>query len=180
LSERRVVDAEPLLRALVARQVDFVVIGGIALVLHGSARITQDLDVCFAHDEANRTALGRALSDLGARLRGVAEDVPFVADARTLHNAEVLTLQTANGDLDVLARPAGAPAYRVLREEAECFDLGGFAVRVASIDHLIAMKRAAGRQKDLADVVELETIKRLRRTASPSGRRERRPPGDVT
>jgi hypothetical protein len=73
------------------------------------------------------------------------------------------TLETADGDIDLLARPTGAPAYRVLHAEAERYDLGGFMIRVASLDHLIAMKRAAGRQKDLADVTELETIKRLRR-----------------
>lgn len=163
MTERSPLDARPLLRCLVARQVDFVVIGGIALVLHGSARITKDLDVCSATDEANLAALGHALTELRARLRGVPDEVPFTPDQQTLRSIEVLTLDTPDGELDVLARPAGAPAYRVLREAAERYDLGGFAVRVASIDHLIAMKRAAGRQKDLADVTELETIKRLRR-----------------
>lgn len=163
VGDRRALDTRPLLAMLVAHRVDFVVIGGIALVLHGSARVTQDLDVCFATDDANLDALGSALAELGARVRGVREDVPFVPDARMLRSVEVLTLDTPRGALDVLARPAGAPAYRVLREEADRLDLRGFAVRVASLDHLIAMKRATGRDKDLVDVTELETIKRLRR-----------------
>jgi len=100
---------------------------------------------------------------LGARLRGVPEDVPFVPDARTLRAVDVLTLETTAGALDVLARPVGAPPCEVLRGGADRYDIGGFAVLVASIGHLIAMKRAAGRPKDSADIAELEAIVRLRR-----------------
>jgi hypothetical protein len=140
-----------------------VVIGGIAAVLHGSPRTTFDLDICFATDERNLEALGEVLIELDARLKGVDEQVPFVPDARTLRRVELLTLETSAGELDVLATPAGAPPYARLRRNAERLDLGGFRVLVASIDDLLAMKRAAGRTKDLADVEELEAIKRLRR-----------------
>lgn len=163
MPERRALHAKDILGVLTAHRVDFVVIGGIALILHGSARNTFDVDVCFAGDDDNLAAFSSALTELGASLRGGAESAPFTPDARTLRQVEVLTLETPKGELDVLARPAGAPAYRVLREEAKRVDLGGFAVRVASLDHLLAMKRATGRAKDLADVSELETIKRLRR-----------------
>jgi hypothetical protein len=155
-------DPERILRALVGRGVDFVVIGGIAAVLHGSARNTFDLDVCFATDDVNLNALGDVLVELGARLRGVREDVPFTPDARTLRRVELLTLATVAGDFDVIARPSGAPAYAALRRRAERFDLGGFAVLVASVEDLIAMKQAAGRAKDIQDVAELEAILRLR------------------
>jgi len=161
-AEPAALDVRRILRALVARGVDFVVIGGIAAVLHGSARTTFDLDLAFSQDAANREALARVLLDLNARLRGVSEDVPFTPDARALHEIEVLTLATDAGDLDVLARPAGAPPYARLRARADRYDLGGFAVLVAGLPDLIAMKRAAGRPKDLADVEELETILRLR------------------
>ena len=144
------------------RGVDFVVIGGIAAVLHGSARNTFDLDICFATDDANLAALGDVLSALRARLKGVGEDVAFVPDARTLRQIELLALVTTLGELDVLTRPPGAPAYQDLRRKADRYDLGGFNVSVASIDDLIAMKHAAGRTKDLLDVEELEAIRRLR------------------
>ena len=121
-----------------------------------------DLDICFATDDANLIALGDVVIALGARLKGVDEDVPFVPDARTLRGVELLTLVTSLGELDVLARPPGAPAFQELRRNADRYDLGGFNVCVASIDDLIAMKEAAGRAKDLLDIEELEAIKRLR------------------
>lgn len=158
-------DFEPdaLLRRLTAAGVDFVVIGGFAAIAHGASVLTSDLDICFAADDANLRALGAVLVELGASLRGVEEDVPFVPDAATLRRVSVLTLDTSDGPLDVLVEPSGAPPYELLRRRAERLDLGGFAVLVASLDDLIAMKRAAGRAKDLLVVDELEAIRRLRR-----------------
>jgi hypothetical protein len=153
-----------LLGRLTARGVDFVVIGGIAAILHGSAQATYDLDICYATDEGNLKTLGEALVDLGASLKGVTDEVPCVPDAQTLRRVELLTMDTPAGELDVLARPAGSRGYETLRRNAERFDLGGFSVLVASIDDLIAMKLAAGRHKDLATVEELEAIKRLERS----------------
>jgi nucleotidyltransferase AbiEii toxin of type IV toxin-antitoxin system len=155
-------DAKRLLRALVDGDVDFVVIGGVAAVLHGSARATFDLDVCFASNAENLEALGSTLVGLRAQLRGVSEAVPFVPDAVALRRVEVLTLTTTAGDLDVLRAPSGAPRYDVLRGHADRYDVGGFEVRVASVEDLIAMKAAAGRPKDLGDIEELEAILRLR------------------
>jgi hypothetical protein len=165
---RPALHADEILRRLTARGVDFVVIGGIAAVLHGSAQATYDLDVCFATDPGNLAALGDVLVGLDARLKGIDEPLPFVPDASTLRKVELLTMVTAEGEFDVLARPAGSPGYEALRRNADRFDLDGFSVLVASIDDLIAMKRAAGRAKDLAAIEELEAIKRLeRRTPKP-------------
>jgi len=158
----RPLDVVQILRALTEAGVEYVVIGGIAAVLHGSPRNTFDLDICFASDAANLEALGSVLIELDARLAGVDEDPPFVPDADTLRRVELLTLTTKAGKLDVLAKPPGAPPFRTLWERADRFDVGGFLIRVAAIEDLIAMKQAAGRPKDVADVAELETILRLR------------------
>ena len=152
-----------LLERLVAGTVDFIVIGGIAAVVHGSATITRDLDIVYAPDHDNLERLGEVLVTLGARLRGVTDDVPFVPDGRTLRRTRVLTLDTPQGRLDVLAQPDGSPAYELLRERSVLTDLEGIVVRVAALDDLIAMKRAAGRPKDLVAVEELEAIQRLQR-----------------
>jgi hypothetical protein len=152
-----------ILGTLTAHGVDYVVIGGIAAALQGSSLNTFDVDVRPAQDAANLESLGNALSDLGARLRGVEESVPFVADARALTRVELLTLDTDAGPLDVLMRPDGCPPYEQLRRRAERKNLGSFAVLVASIDDLVEMKQAAGRPKDLLAVEELEALRDLRR-----------------
>ena len=151
-----------MLRALTARGVDFVVIGGLAAVLHGSPRNTQDMDICFATDRVNLDALGDVLVGLGARLARVKDDVPFVPDAGTLENVEVLTLETDAGKLDVMARPAGFPGYDELRAAAERIEVEGMPFLIAGIPDLLAMKSAVGRPKDLADIAELTAILRLR------------------
>lgn len=150
-----------LLRRLVESGVDFVVVGGVALRVHGSPRYTEDLDICYAADATNLDLLGAALLELDAKLRGVDEDVPFVPDGRTLRRTEILTLDTPAGPIDLLFRPAGAPSYEDLRARAVRMDLGGFGVMVASLDDLASMKRAAGRLRDIADLEEIEVIRRL-------------------
>jgi predicted nucleotidyltransferase len=154
--------ADEILRRFTARGVDFVVIGGIAAVLHGSPSTTYDLDVCYATDPGNLAALAEVLSELDVHLRGIDDEVPFSPDGETLRRVELLTLATRFGELDLLSNPVGSPGYEMLRRRAERFDLGGFSVLVASIDDLIAMKIAAGRSKDLAAAEELEAIKDLR------------------
>lgn len=152
-----------LLQRLVDGGVDFVVVGGIAATAHGSAAFTQDLDITYAPDEANLERLGQVLVDLGARLRGVTDDVPFVPDGRTLRRTRVLTLDSPDGRIDLLAQPDGAPIFAELRSRAERDVVAGVEVAYASLEDLIAMKKAAGRPKDLVAVEELEAIRRLLR-----------------
>ena len=157
-------DAREILQRLTAGGVDFVVIGGIAVILHGFPRLTRDLDIVFAPDRANLVALGQVLAGLDARLRGVEDEVPFVPDARTLDGVQLLTLETSAGWFDVHSSVEGAPGYDQLRRRAERASLGSFNVLLASVDDLLAMKRAAGRSQDLTDIEALETIKRLRKS----------------
>jgi predicted nucleotidyltransferase len=156
-----------LLADLVEGGVDFVVIGGVAVVLQAQPRFTKDLDICYASDRANLERLASVLSSLNARLRGIDETVPLVADARMLSQTQILTLTTDHGEIDLLVDPSGAPPYVELRADADVLDVGGIEVHVASIDHLTAMKRAAGRAQDLVDIEALQIARRRR------GRRRR-------
>ena len=151
-----------LLRALVVRGVDFVVVGGVAMIGHGSSRPTYDVDICYATDSANLEGSPTCWSGSGRELRGIHEEVPFVPDARTLRQASILTLTTPEGEIDLLVGPAGAPAYAELRHRARRITLDGIAVLIASLDDLESMKRAAGRPKDLLDLEEIAAIRRLR------------------
>ena len=151
-----------LLRLLTEANVDFVIVGGVAVVLEESPRFTKDLDICYATTPDNLERLGELLVDIEARLRGVAEDVPFVPDGRTLRQTQMLTLTTREGDIDLLVNPDGSPDYATLRRRADRMDLDGLTVAVASIEDLIAMKRAAGRPQDLVDLESLEIARRRR------------------
>ena len=144
-------------------EVDYVVIGGVAAQAHGSTQFTGDLDICYSGEDANLERLGQTLVGLGARLRGVAEDVPFVPDGPTLRRTQILTLDTPLGPLDLLVDPSGSPGYAALSERALRVEWAGTTIKVASVADLIAMKRAAGRPKDLLAVEELEAIERLTR-----------------
>jgi hypothetical protein len=155
-----------LLARLTERGVDFVVIGGVAVILQASPRFTKDLDICYAPEQENLDRLGVVLTELGAKLRGVDDDAPFVPDGRALRQTQILTLTTADGGLDLLAEPDGSPGYPALRRRADQMDIEGTVVRVASIEDLIAMKQAAGRPQDLVDLESLEIARRRRRTDS--------------
>ena len=141
-------DPIPVLEALADGGVDFVVIGGIAGGAHGSAYPTYDIDLMYARDRENLERLAAVLRELGATLRGAPPDVPFLLDAKTLEAGGNFTFATRFGPVDVFAYPSGAPPYDRVRAEALTIDVGGRAVRVASLDHLIAMKEAAARNKD--------------------------------
>jgi Nucleotidyl transferase AbiEii toxin, Type IV TA system len=151
-----------LVQALVDGGVDFVIVGGVAVVLQAMPRFTKDLDICYSTEPRNLDALGGVLVELQARLRGVSEPLPFVPDGRTLRSTQILCLTTPVGDIDLLVDPEGAPGYSVLRERANIMELSGRNVRIASIEDMLAMKRAAGRPQDLADVESLEVARELR------------------
>jgi len=139
---------------LIAHGVDFVLIGGQAGISHGSTYPSYDLDVLYARDRDNVARLVAALGEIGVRLRGAPKDLPFVLDERTIENDANFTFITPYGDFDVLADAAGMPSYQALKAAAVESEVFGHLVKVASIDHLIAMKRAAGRTKDKLMVEE--------------------------
>ena len=160
-------DVSSLLRRLAGGGVDFVVIGGVAVIAHGYERNTKDLDICYSPAAPNLEALGAVLVDLGARLRGIPEDLPFVPDAATLRRTQILTLDTPDGALDLLVDPDGSPGYARLKSHAERIEFDGYDILIASIEDLLEMKRAANRPQDHTDIDALTTIQRLRRSAGP-------------
>lgn len=151
-------DLHPLLGALVRHAVDFVVVGGVAGWVHGSAYPTYDLDVAYARDRGNLERLATALVELKARWRGGPQGLPIELDAAMLDNGVNFTFVTQFGQFDILGEVSGVRDYEALRSEARIESYNGLDVRVASLDHLIAMKRRAGRTKDKLMVLEYTEI----------------------
>ncbi len=158
-----------LLGPLIEHGVDFVLIGGQAGIFHGSTYPSYDLDVVYARDRDNVARLVAALKEIGVRLRGAPSDLPFQLDARTIENGANFTFETPYGDLDVLADAAGMRSYAELKSGSVEQEVFGHRVRVASIDHLIAMKKAAGRTKDKLMVEEYIVIADRQRVAEKDG-----------
>jgi hypothetical protein len=154
-------DFERVIATLVRHDVRFVVVGGLAMVLQGSNHITQDIDVSYPREPEMFERLASALAELHPRLRGAPEGLPFRWDARTIRGGSNFTLVTDAGDLDVLGDLAGVKSFEALWDRAVEAEAYGFRVRVASLDDLIAMKRAAGRDKDRDHIRELESLKKL-------------------
>jgi hypothetical protein len=155
--------ADELLLALARAGVRFVIIGGIAVGVHGYVRATKDLDIVPDPDPANLERLARLLRELGAQHAGVgdfaAEEFPFDAlDPEQLSQGANFRLTTSLGPLDVMQWVAGVesePAYSDLARDAITVAFRDHALRVTGLTHLRAMKEAAGREQDLLDLQHL-------------------------
>ena len=150
--------AQPIFAALRKHEVDFVLIGGLAGMAHGSSFPSYDVDVAYDRDRENLERLVNALRELKATLRGAPPGLPFQLEVKTLENGANFTFTTPFGSLDILADAAGSPRYKSLRDLAIEVEIEGEAVRVASLDHLIAMKEAAGRTKDKLMAAEYRVL----------------------
>jgi transcriptional regulator with XRE-family HTH domain len=161
--DRPILEAGQLLDALERNAVDFVVIGGIAGLAHGSAYPTYDLDIAYARHDRNLERMASALRDLDVKLRGAPEGLPFQVDARALEAGMNFTFITDFGPFDILGHVDGIRSYEELRDRSETQVVGGIPVQVASLNHLIGMKRKADRTKDQLMVEEYVSMERLRR-----------------
>ena len=168
MSELRGFRPDLILGHLVANNVRFVIIGGLAAQVHGSPSLTRDVDICYDRRFDNLQHLALVLEELVAIRRGLSTDAPPMPplDARTLRAGGLFTLSTTAGDLDLLATPDPGFDYESLRSSAIRGEVAGHDVLVASIDDLMAMKRAAGRPKDR---IELEILGALREEIDREG-----------
>jgi hypothetical protein len=144
---------EKMLAALAAANVRFILIGGMAAILHGDAGVTIDVDVVPEHEAENLDRLAAALRKLRARIRakGEPDGVPFDCSGAFLRNLptdSILNLNTSAGDLDLTFCPSGTRGYPDLRRAALEIDAAGARILVASLADVIRSKEAAGREKD--------------------------------
>jgi len=151
-----------MLAGLAEGEVDFIVVGGVAGGIHGSPFVTNDLDVCYATDQANLVRLVRAIRPWAPYPRGWEAGPPFSLDAKTLRTTPVLTLRTSQGDLDLLDRVEGVGVYREARESSEEVTAFKIRFRVLTLDALIRARHASARPKDRAQIPTLEALADLK------------------
>lgn len=144
--------------ALQDREVDFIVIGGVAARAHGSARVTQDVDVCYARSAANLERLVLALKPLKPYLRGAPEGLPFEWSVATLRAGLNFTLTTTAGAIDLLGEVTGGGRYEDLESHTIKVRIYDRETLVLDLPWLIKTKRAAGRPRDLEAIAELMAI----------------------
>jgi hypothetical protein len=151
-----------LLEMLNAAHVEFIVIGGVAAIGHGSARFTKDLDVVYRRSDENLARIAKALAGHHPYLRGAPLGLPFIWDVRTIEMGLNFTLTTNLGDIDLLGEIAGGGDYQQLYPHTEPKVLFNQKCQCLSLEKLIAVKRAAGRPKDFEAIAELEALKEER------------------
>jgi len=157
-------DLVRLASALNAHEVRYILVGGLAVYLHGGESPTLDMDLAFSTSAANLERLADALEELGARPKR------WKTQNYRLREADLATswlhLESDAGDIDLISKPPGA-SYETLEAEHVEFKVGDVLLRVASPESLIAMKRAAGRPRDQRHVEELEAILKLQKEVDP-------------
>ncbi len=148
-------DLRALLEVLDRREIRFVVIGGVAVGAHGYVRGTEDLDLVPDPDPSNLNRLTEALEELESTLPTVGRPFDPSTDVRVIHRGGNVTANTRFGGLDIVQRAAGVPSYSELAKDAVGSDLLGVPVQICSLARLRAMKQAAGREQDRADLANL-------------------------
>jgi predicted nucleotidyltransferase len=146
-----------ILAALERHGVGYVLIGGLAANAHGVRRTTRDVDVIVERTPANleRLAAAAAELDVGSPVIDSRMQELDPLDPADLGRAANVSLDTRDGELDVMNEAQGAPPYELLARRAVVVEVFGTRVPVASIDDLIALKDAAGRDVDRRDIADL-------------------------
>lgn len=156
-----------LFRALDRENIRYVLIGGLALNIHGVERATMDIDLMLAMDTENLEAFSRAAESLGmtpvlpVSMKDFADPSTLQrwVDERNMLAFALRAKESSTPTVDILVRPK--VSFDLAWERHVEKDLGDIPIHLAHIDDLIALKTGTGRQRDAADVVALERLKTL-------------------
>ncbi len=149
-----------LLKRLLEKQIDFVLIGGYAAVLHGSSQVTHDLDICAVMTKFELTKLRDALKDLEPKHRMNPNVQPSLFDYpnenQIINN---FYLKTNSGVLDILNEVKPIGSFERVKENAVTVKLFGYDCKVICLDDLIEIKKSMTRPKDQSTLRELLAVK---------------------
>jgi len=153
-------DPECIFSVLADHEVNYVLIGGLAAVIHGSTAMTNDADIVPARDRENVERLAGALRDLDARLRVESdpEGLSFDPHPELILSMSMLNMTTRCGDVDLTFSPAALDDYDELLANSVPMEISGHHVRVAALADIIRSKTAAGRAKDHATLPILHAL----------------------
>ena len=152
-------DFNALLRLLTENQVEFIIVGGAAATVHGSTRLTIDLDVVYERSPENIARMVSALEPIQPYLRGAPPGLPFDWSIETVEKGLNFTLITKLGALDLLGEIVGGGRYQQLFAHTIKVEIDGVECLCLNLAQLVEVKRAAGRPKDLEVIAELEQIR---------------------
>lgn len=155
-------DPTKLLGVLAVGRVEFIVVGGVAASIHGSARVTQDLDIVYDRKESNLRRLVNALAPLDPYPRGAPPGLPFQWDTATLRGGLNFPLETRQGKIDLLGEIVGGGGYTQLRNHSIEVEAFGGRFLCLDLDTLIHVKKAAGRPRDFDVLAELLVIREMK------------------
>jgi len=152
------------LQALTTDGVEFIIVGGVAARLHGSTRLTHDLDIVPKLDETAWKQLIDSIWNLNTRPRipETKEDIKNIDNVRRWiveKNMLALSFRSSSGHVEIDLLVSESDNFEQLKSRAEQITVGSSVYFVASIDDLIAMKQKAGRPQDILDIDILERIK---------------------
>lgn len=151
-------DFEKIVRLFSESEIECVIVGGLAATIHGSARLTQDVDFVYARNRANVRRLVAALRPHSPYLRGAPPGLPFDWSEATIERGLNFTLTTALGDIDLLGEITGGGDYDALVPHSVEVEMFGCRCICLDLPGLIRVKRAAGRPKDIEVLAELEAL----------------------
>lgn len=154
-----VVILSQLLQRLCDADVDFVVVGGFAALIHGSTLVTRDLDVCAVLSQDDVAKLREAFRDLNPTHRLTPQRLSFLSNPDPGIPVRNLYLETEMGTVDILSSILGVGDFERVRAASVQIELFGRRCRVISLDDLIRAKEALGREKDLLAAKELRAIR---------------------
>ncbi len=138
--------------------IDFVIVGGFAGVLHGSTLVTRDLDVCAVLTFENVAKLREVFRDVKPTHRLTPQRLSFLDNPSADVEVHNLYLETNLGPVDILSSIKGVGDYAQVRQASVAIELFGRRCRVISIEDLIRAKESLARPKDLLAAEELRAI----------------------
>jgi predicted nucleotidyltransferase len=158
-------DIQAILQELVDGEVEFLLIGGVAVGYHGHVRATKDVDVVPSPDPENLERLAAVLRQLDAKVDGAEEfdrgELPDPLDPAVLELGGNWILLTRLGRLDVMQWIGDWPLWAELSPRAIEDSIAELPIKIVGFEDLVRLKELAGRPEDLVDLQRLREAREI-------------------